>query len=291
VGLALTAAGAFYAVAIKPVRDTGNFIEPLRACSVHDAHLGRAVDAVGLIDELLAYNTYAKKTPHATVLPEVKDEPHHSFAASGLKNPVLAANDAAFVPNEVALKGARLTFITGPNSGGKSTICKSIVHSQLLAQAGGYVPAERAAVSIADMIRYQAPKFDGLQDSEGRFGTELSRTRDIFYATGPKSLVILDELAEGTTYEEQLQHSFEILEDFYTIGNNTLLVTHNHSLVDRFQAAKKGQCLRVAFDGDDPTYRIEAGISRVSHAERVAHKINFSGKDRRQYLREKGYLK
>jgi DNA mismatch repair protein MutS len=84
------------------------------------------------------------------------------------------------------MNGTRLSFISGPNSGGKTTICKSIVQNQLLAQMGSYVLADKATINIADMIRYQAPKFDGLQDDEGRFGTELSRTRDIFYSTSPQ---------------------------------------------------------------------------------------------------------
>jgi DNA mismatch repair ATPase MutS len=188
------------------------------------------------------------------------------------------------------MRGNRLSFISGPNSGGKTTICKSIVQNQLLAQMGSHVLAEKATINIADMIRYQAPKFDGLQDDEGRFGTELGRTRDIFYSTSPRSLVILDELAEGTTYEERLHESFGILSDFHTIGNNTVLVTHNHSLVDRFMAEKKGQCLMAEFNGDDPTYRIVPGISRVSHAGRITRKINFSQEDRHRYMKDKGYL-
>ena len=135
--------------------------------------------------------------------PLVTDDDHHSFEATGLKNPILAKEKPECVPNDVQMNGTRLSFISGPNSGGKTTICKSIVQNQLLAQIGSYVVAEKATINIADMISYQAPKFDGLQDDEGRFGTELSRTRDIFYATSPRSLVILDELAEGTTYEER----------------------------------------------------------------------------------------
>jgi DNA mismatch repair ATPase MutS len=129
-----------------------------------------------------------------------------------------------------------------------------------------------------------------LQDDEGRFGTELSRTRDIFYTTSPKSLVILDELAEGTTYEETLHESFEILSDFHTIGNNTVLVTHNHSLVERFMREKKGQCFKAEFDGDGQTYRIIPGISRTSRADRIAKKISFSKEDRRQYMKGRGYI-
>ena len=290
IGVAWTGLTVFYSLFIKPVRDTEKFIEPLREKCIYDNTFSRAVDAVGMIDELLSCDNFAKELPHTTILPKITDEDHHYFEATGLKSPVIAKYKTDFVPNDVHLNGAKLTFISGPNSGGKTTICKSIVHNQLLAQIGSYVLAEKATINIADRISYQAPKFDGLQDDEGRFGTELSRTRDIFYSTSPKSLVILDELAEGTTYEERLHESFGILSDFHTIGNNTVLVTHNHSLVDRFMEEQKGQCFTVEFNGDNPTYRIIPGISRVSRADRIIEKIKFSKEDRRNYMKGKGYL-
>ncbi len=290
IGLAWTGSYAFYCLFIKPVKDTGNFIEPFRKRCVYDNTFNRAIDAVGMIDELLSLHHFAVEFRHPTILPKVTDEDHHFFKATGLRNPVLAKDNMNFVSNNVDMDGARLTFISGPNSGGKTTICKSIVHNQLLAQIGSYVAAEKAAINIADRISYQAPKFDGLQDNEGRFGTELSRTRDIFYSTTPKSLVILDELAEGTTFEERLHESYGILSDFHAIGNNTVLVTHNHSLVDRFMNKKKGQCFMVEFNEDHPTYRIVPGISRVSHADKIAQKINFTKADRHRYMKEKGYL-
>jgi hypothetical protein len=290
IGIAWSAACVFYSLFIKPVRDTGKFIEPLRARAVSDPAFSRAIDAVGQLDELLSLCAFARPSAYPTAAPVLVDAQQHRFQATGLVNPVLAAGTADVVPNAVDLNGSRLTFISGPNSGGKTTICKSIVHNQLLAQAGSHVLAEKAAIGIAETIRYQAPKFDGLQDHEGRFGTELGRTRDIFYAAGPKSLVILDELAQGTTYEEGLDTADGILRDFHTIGNNTLLVTHNHGLVDRFMAAGLGQSLRAEFDGDAPTYRIVAGISRVSHADRIAERIGFSAADRRRHLKAKGYL-
>jgi DNA mismatch repair protein MutS len=290
VGLAWTGLHVFFSLCVKPIRDTDHFIEPFRVHVINDPAFSRAVDAVGMIDALLSCHAHAAVSPHATTLPVLTDDDRHHFEAVGLKNPVLAAETTAVVANHVHMNGARLSFISGPNSGGKTTVCKSIVHNQLLAQMGTYVMAETATINIADMISYQAPRFDGLQDEEGRFGTELARTRDIFFKTGPKSLVILDELAEGTTYEERLAASHGILGDFHTIGNNTVLVTHNHSLVDRFMAEGRGQSLMAEFSDAAPTYRIVPGISRVSHAERVAEKIRFSSADRRRYMMEKGYL-
>ncbi len=67
-------------------------------------------------------------------------------------------------------------------------------------------------------------------------------------------------------------------------------VTHNHCLVDRFPAERKGQCLMAEFDGDRPACRVVPGISRVSQADRIARKIHFSGEDRRRHLRGKGCL-
>ncbi len=289
-GLAWTALYVLYGMFVKPVRDTERFVEPLRLKCMGDCSFSRMIDAFGTIDELLSWDKFARESLHTTVLPKAADEDRHFFEAAGLKNPVLAKDNPDFVPNDISMNGARLTFLSGPNSGGKTTVCKSIVHNQLLAQTGSYVLAEKATINVADAIRYQAPKFDGLQDDEGRFGTELARTRDIFFSTGPKSLVILDELAEGTTYEERMRESFEILDDFHAIGNNTVLVTHNHSLADMFAEEKKGSCLMAEFDGDRPTYRLVPGISRVSHADRIARKIGFCREDRRRYMKEKGFL-
>ena len=289
-GLAWTGLYALYGLLFKPVRDTENFVEPLRSKCVGERGLGSVVDALAAIDELLSFHRFAKEFAGATVLPEVADEDRHFFEAAGLASPMLGKDNPGFVPNDIRMNGARLTFVSGPNSGGKTTICKSIAQNQLLAQAGAYVAAKTANVGLADRIAYQAPKFDGLQDDEGRFGTELARTRDIFFSTSPKSLVILDELAEGTTVEERLKTSFGIMNDFHSIGNNTVLVTHNHSLVDRFMEENKGQALMAEFQEDAPTYRIVSGISRVSHAEKIAERIGFSDQDRLRYLEKKGYL-
>ena len=51
-----------------------------------------------------------------------------------------------------------------------------------------------------------APKSDSIRDAEGRFGSELKRTRDIFFKATPRSLIILDELAEATTYKEKQRY-------------------------------------------------------------------------------------
>lgn len=275
----------------KPKVDLNNVISPLREKTLQDLPFVRAIDAVGKLDELMSFIAYAKATPHPTVLPEINESESHYFAAKDMTNTVQGKNDPNYVANDANFNGAKLTLITGPNSGGKTTFCKTVVQEQVKGQIGCYVNASRAKMAIADRMCYQAPRFDSLQDEEGRFGTELKRTKDIFYSTTPKSIVILDELAEGTTLEEKMQHSKTVLNGFYDIGNNTVLVTHNHGLVDCFNEEGRGQCLQVQFDGSVPTHKVVPGISRISHSDRVAEKIGFSPAHIDAHLREKGYRK
>jgi DNA mismatch repair protein MutS len=264
--------------------DRDNCIIPLRNEFKQSQAVGEVLDALGQLDELLSFINYAEQFANPTVLPTMVEAEHHQIQLTAAKNPVLAKANPDYVGNDFSLQNQKLAFITGPNSGGKTAFCKTVTQIQLLAQMGCYVPASSATLTVADKIFYQAPEISHLDDGEGRFGTELKRTRDIFLATSSKSLVVLDELSEGTTFEEKLESSTNVLDGFYRKGNNTLLITHNHQLVDSFAKKRKGLALQTEFAEDAPTYRLVSGISRVSHADRVAKKIGFSKQDIDNYL-------
>lgn len=275
----------------KPQFDYSGVVRPLKQETVRDNLFVGAVDAVGMLDELNSFVEFRKAFLYSTTMPTVTNDERHHFAATSLRNPILGKESQNYVPNTVELDNDRITFITGPNSGGKTALCKSIVQNQLLAQIGSYVTASEAVVNVADRIAYQAPHFNALQDTEGRFGTELQRTKKIFFSVSPKSLVILDELAEGTTKEEKMVLSKTVLDGFNIIGNTTILVTHNHELVSEFKDKEVGQLLQVEFVEGKPTFRIIGGISTDSHAIQVAERVGFSQKEIDAYLIYKGYLK
>ena len=287
----LGALGLAYGWFLKPVVDFDTAILPIRQRLLESDTFIAAIEAIAAIDELASLVAYTENMPHPVVLPTVTDDASHRFVAREVRNPIIALTDNNYVANDVELADQRITFITGPNSGGKTTYCKTIVQNQILAQIGGPVVASEASVNIADRIIYQAPNFDSLADEEGRFGTELKTTRDIFFSVTPKSLAILDEIAEGTTTHEKLSFSTDIMHGFHTIGNSTMLVTHSYELVDHFRQQDKGSFLKMAVADDRPSHKIAEGISRDSNAERVAEKIGFSRQDIRNYLKKKGYLR
>jgi energy-coupling factor transporter ATP-binding protein EcfA2 len=264
--------------------DRDGCIYPLRDIFKASPEVQRALDALGQLDELLGLIRFKETFGHPACLPVLADAPRHGLRVKDVRNPILARENPAYVGNDIDLGDARLTLVTGPNSGGKTAFCKTLAQTQLLAQIGGYVPASEAELTVADRIFYQAPQISHLADGEGRFGTELRRTKAIFLAATPHSLVIMDELSEGTTHEEKIQISMNILDGFYQKGNNTILITHNHELVDRYQQQGVGMARQVEFRDEQPTYRVIEGISRVSHADRVARKIGFAKEDIARYL-------
>ena len=263
--------------------DRDSCIKPLREEYRQSTDVGGVLDALGKLDELLSLVKYAE-SDEALALPELVIAEHHKISLKNAKNPVLSKVDVTYVGNDFELDHEKLVLITGPNSGGKTAFCKTVTQIQLLAQIGSYVPADSATLSVADKIFYQTTEISHLDDGEGRFGSELKRTKAIFLATTAKSLVVLDEIAEGTTFEEKMETSANVLNGFYQKGNSTILITHNHQLVDHFVEQHTGVALQVEFLEEDPSFKLIPGISRVSHADRVAKKIGFSKEDIAGYL-------
>lgn len=269
--------------------DRDNIIYPLRKLFKHSPELASVMETLGKIDEILSFYRYSQAFRGPMVLPEIVDGERHLLNASAARNPLLARGNPNYVPNDILLDDAgRLLVITGPNSGGKTAYCKTVVQLQLLGQAGCYVPASAARLVLAEHIFYQVPDPGHLDEGIGRFGHELKRTREIFFNTTARSLVVLDELSEGTTFEEKMELSEYVLSGFHKLGASTLLVTHNHELCERLQEKGIGRYLQGEFLAQGPTYRLIPGVSRVSHADRVAAALGFSKEDVEKHVAARG---
>ncbi len=265
--------------------DRDSVIYPLRKLFKNSPELARLLDTLGMIDELLSFHRYSSTFGGKMVLPEILDRERHFLSVTQARNPLLAKANPDYVPNDILLDDTgRLLVITGPNSGGKTAYCKTVAQIQLLAQIGCYIPATAAQLVLAERIFYQVPDPGHLDEGIGRFGHELKRTREIFFSATAGSLVVLDELSEGTTFEEKMELSEYVLAGFYKLGASTLLVTHNHELCERLQERGIGRYLQGEFLPEGPTYRLIPGVSTVSHADRVAAALGFSKEDVEKYL-------
>ena len=270
------------------VSDRDSIIYPLRKQFRESLELAKAIEAMGMLDELLSFHRYGEACSGSKILPEVLHESQHRLIIKQARNPLLIRSLSGYVPNDIQLDSTdRVLIITGPNSGGKTAYCKTAVQIQLLSQIGCYIPAAQGQFVPAEHIHYQVPDPGQLNAAMGRFGHELTRTREIFFNSTSRSLVVLDELSEGTTFEEKMTISEYILKGFHKLGASTLLVTHNHELCERLQSERIGRYLQVEFIANNPTHRLIPGVSKVSHADRVAQAIGFSQQDVAAHLARK----
>lgn len=285
-GILMLAVPVFPVVLIAiSASDRDSVIYPLRKQFRRSPDLAQALEALGMIDELLSFRRYALTFGGKMTLPQILEGERHCLSVTQARNPLLAKNNPDYVPNDVLLDDAgRLLVITGPNSGGKTAYCKTVTQIQLLGQIGCYIPAAAAQLIPAERIFYQVPDPGRLDEGMGRFGHELKRTREIFFNSTARSLVVLDELSEGTTFEEKMELSEYVLTGFHTLGASTLLVTHNHELCERLQGKGLGRYLQGEFSPLGPTHRLIPGVSRVSHADRVAAALGFSKEDVEKHL-------
>lgn len=149
-----------------------------------------ALDAIGELDALLALSKLPERIPTPSCFPQLVESPRYTFTATNLHNPCQALTGHS-VPNDLSVSGGTVMILTGPNSGGKSTLSTALFQNQILAQLGTCIAAEAARMSVADTILFQGPTFAALKE-HGRFGTELLETKSTFMRATPKSLVILD---------------------------------------------------------------------------------------------------
>ena len=216
------------------------------ALAAEEAHFeeltGLAVASAGAIAETAAalarIDVSAGQAERAAegqwVRPEILPDP--CLEVSGGRHPVveaaLTAKGERFVANDCRLSETdRLWLVGGPNMGGKSTFLRQNALIVLLAQAGGFVPAEAARIGLVDRLFSRVGASDNLARGRSTFMVEMVETAAILSQATPASFVILDEVGRGTSTYDGLALAWAVAEAVHG-GNRCrcLFATHYHEL-------------------------------------------------------------
>ncbi|MDD1750550.1 MAG: DNA mismatch repair protein MutS [Methanothrix sp.] len=186
--------------------------------------------ALAELDVLLALAIVAVES--GLVRPQFNGE-GKLFLRAG-KHPVLdRAMRGGFVPNDVLLDNDhnRLIILTGPNMAGKSTFMRQIALCIIMAQAGSFVPAAYASLSLVDRIFTRVGAYDDLSAGQSTFMVEMTELATILGAAGKDSLVLLDEVGRGTSTFDGLSLAWAISEYLHSsIKCKCVFATHYHQL-------------------------------------------------------------
>lgn len=188
-------------------------------------------------------------------------------------------NDEPFVPNNLYLNNStdRLLIITGPNMGGKSTILRQTAIICILAQMGGFVPADKARLPLLDRVWTRVGASDDLTRGRSTFMVEMTETAAILRSATPRSLVLLDEIGRGTATFDGLSIAWavaEYLHDSAEHAAKTLFATHYHELTElaeRLPGAQNYQITATEREGEVVfLHRLERGRASKSYGIEVA---------------------
>ncbi|OZA31374.1 MAG: DNA mismatch repair protein MutS [Novosphingobium sp. 17-62-9] len=163
---------------------------------------------------------YSSPSPARAELVEAPQRGAHPSTSSGRAE-----------AGEGGVKSSRLWLVGGPNMGGKSTFLRQNALIVLLAQAGGFVPAQAATVGLVDRLFSRVGASDNLARGRSTFMVEMVETAAILSQATPRSFVILDEVGRGTSTYDGLALAWAVAEAVHSINQcRCLFATHYHEL-------------------------------------------------------------
>ena len=195
-----------------------------------------------------------------------------------LFNPFLLLEERAPRPCDLQSGGfGAIVIITGPNSGGKTRLLQAIGLSQVLGQAGLFVPARSAQLPWQDGVFASLSVAPEVDQREGRLGTELLRIRRMFEKLEMGALVLVDELCSGTNPAEAEELFRMVVELLIELRAQAYVTTHFLEFAARLERTRPLpglEFLCVGLDADKrPTYQFERGVAESALAQQTAQRL------------------
>jgi DNA mismatch repair protein MutS2 len=239
--------------------------------------LRRAEDSLAHLDALQAISRFADLTE--AVRPELREDGLRLRAARHpLMIETLRDDDSGvdFIPLDLELQpDDRVLIITGPNTGGKTVVLKTVGVLAMMAQCGLPVPANEARLPCCPRIYADIGDDQSIVANLSTFSAHLTRINSFLQDCPANSLVLLDELGTGTDPAEGSALGIALVEAFDSHGALTLASTHHDSL--KAFAHGYPSALNAAMEFDSvslqPTYRLRLGLPGRSNAFEIAARL------------------
>jgi DNA mismatch repair protein MutS2 len=191
----------------------------------------------------------------------------------------LKSKGGTVVPITIELEGERRELvITGPNTGGKTVILKTVGLLALMAQSGIPVPADRAEFPVFDAILADIGDYQSIEQNLSTFSAHVTNIDFISRTATKQSLVLLDELGSATDPEEGAALAVAIADHFRRIGSLTVISTHHTSL--KVYGVNTPGVVNAAVGFDEatlrPTYELRIGVPGASAGINIAQRLGLN---------------
>ena len=228
--------------------------------------LRRLLEIIYYTDVYVAVAAVAKKMRFVRAVAYGKEEGVNRIDVKGFSHPLMVGA----VGNSIRIDHERnVSFLTGANMAGKSTLMKAFGVAVYLAHIGFPVAAEVMEFSVQDGLYSSINVSDHLNLGYSHFYAEVARVKRVAeeVCAGKNLVIIFDELFKGTNVKDAYDATVAVITAFGSSRNCSYMVS-THITEAGFTLAEKSEhfrfvCLPTVMKGKIPTYtyRLEEGIS------------------------------
>ncbi|MFA7366762.1 MAG: endonuclease MutS2 [Bacilli bacterium] len=194
------------------------------------------------------------------------------------RHPLLNVDNV--VSNSISMgKDYKGIVITGPNTGGKTVLLKTVGLLSLMVKFGLLIPADDTSnVMIFDDVYADIGDEQSINQNLSTFSSHLKNVIDIMNHVNNNSLVLLDELGSGTDPLEGAGLAIGIFD--FLINKKCLIIATSHYSELKIHAYNSKEIINASVEFDEvtlkPTYKLLIGVPGMSNALKIGKNLGLS---------------
>ena len=167
-------------------------------------------------------------------------------------------------------------IITGPNTGGKTVVLKTVGLLTLMTMCGLLIPvSDGSKINIYKNILVDIGDQQSIEQDLSTFSSHINNVIEIISRADYQSLVLLDELGSGTDPIEGAALAVALIEKMRSQGASIVTTTHYQELKMYALDTPNVENASCEFNVDtmQPTYRLIIGTPGKSNAFSISRKL------------------
>ncbi len=173
----------------------------------------------------------------------------------------------------------RALLITGPNTGGKTVVLKTVALFAALVQTGIPVPSsDESEFGIFNDIFVDVGDEQSIDNSLSSFSSHIVKLIDITTNADERSLILMDELGSGTDPDEGTALAIAIIR--HLMNKNGLIFVSTHFNGLKYFAEQTEGVLTASMEFDQatlrPAYRLLMGVPGYSKAIEISKHLGLA---------------